>query len=447
MAAGVLCLNGMVALAQERELPIDRLPSKLSGVRIRSAWIGAGKYDLKTPTSGGIVKDNLYLGSVGAALNWTNNSERMNSWANYAGEFNRTSKSSDLDSVNHGFDFGVFRHLAPRWTWRASGEGEFLNFGSRVFRFPGSTRTLRTGESAATQVGGPLLGDPSQVGFSRGVGDAAALLVGGDYYRLGATTGVSFMKSARTSWGFSGSGSQTTYKSQNNSSSAFLPLRRVHDASGSAGFRYSLNPRTVLNWETGGGRTWAGFSSTGQEQFNRGQSTLQIARTFSTHWYGSAGGGASASEAFTTTQGAPWFVTYLATAGLGYVRNDQALLVNVTHSAGDGYGFGSQENLQSTFTYTYRPVGSAWGFNGAAVYQRLKLSALPTVDGWVGMAGLTRRITRHTFLLFEAAQTSNIAFTAGRLLPVGSSRNTLDSLAQRAVRVSFVYQPMLAVNR
>jgi len=438
----------VVCLAQERELPIDRTGSRFSGVRVRSAWLGAGRYDISNPTPSGVVKSNLFVGSAGAALNWTKNTERSQGWANYAGEFNRANASTSINAVNQGFDFGVNRRLVERWTMRLSGEGEFLNFAARQFRFPGATR-LQTGEGAIDAINPVQSGVQPGATFpdlSRGTFDPTALLVGGDYYRLGVSAGFGFAQSRRSSWSIATNASQTVYKGsgQNNlqAANAFIPFRRVYDGSAAVSWRYNLTPRTVLNWETIGGHTWAGLSSTGREQFNRGQSTLQIARTFTTHWYGSVGGGVSASEAFTTTQGAPWFVTYLASAAVGYVRRDQSFIVNATHSAGDGYGFGAQDNTQATFSYTYRPVGSAWGLNAAAVYQRLLIGGNNPLDGWVGMAGFSRRITRHTFVLVEAAQTSTIAFTAGRLIPVGASRSALDSLAQRAVRISFVYQQM-----
>jgi hypothetical protein len=448
----LLLILSTVAWGQERELPIDRRANPFSGIRIRSAWLGGGWYDVKAPSPTGVVKSNLWLGSTGAAINWTKNSERSQGWANYAGEYNRADTKSTLNAVNQGFDFGINRRLVQRWTMRLSGEGEFLNFGSRLFRFPGPTR-LQTGEDATSAINPVQNAVQSGAAFpdlSRGAFDPTALLIGGDYYRLGTSAGLGFAQSTRSSWSFAGNASQTVYKGtgqNNDQASAFIPFRRVYDASGSLNWRYNLTPRTVLNWENSTGYTWAGFSSTGREQYKRAQSTVQLARTFTTHWYAAGGGGISASEGFTTTQSSPWFVTYLATGSLGYVRRDQAFMFNASHSAGDGYGFGAQDNTQAVFTYTYRPAASAWGLNVAAVYQRLKVGDVSPFDGWVGMAGFSRRITRHTFLLFEAAQTSTIAFTAGRLIPVGASRSALDSLAQRAIRVSFVYQPMAQMTK
>lgn len=433
--------------AQERELPIDRNATRFSGIRVRSAWVGGGRYNIQSPTTSGVVKSNLFVGSAGALLNWQKNTERSRGWVNYAGEFNRANTSQSINAVNQGFDFGVNRRLVERWTMRLSGEGEFLNFAARQFRSPGPTR-LETGDGAINAINpvqGAVQAGATFPDLTRGAFDPASLLIGGDYYRLGVSLGLGFSQSARSSWSIAGNGSQTVYKGTRNNNplgGQFVPFRRVYDGSGAVSWRYNLTPRTVLNWETLAGHTWAGFSSTGQEQFTRVQSTLQVARTFTTHWYGSVGGGVSSSQAFTTTQGAPWFVTYLASGAVGYVRRDQSFIVNASHSAGDGYGFGSQDNTQAVFAYTYRPVGSGWGLNTAAVYQRLVISNNPTIDGWVGMAGVSRRVTRHTFLLFEVAQTSSIAFTAGRLIPVGASRSALDSLAQRAVRVSLVYQQM-----
>ena len=445
-------LLGACCFAQERELPIDKNVARLTGVRIRSAWLGGGRYEVQSPTAAGVVKSNLWLGSTGAALNWTKRTERSQGWANYAGEYNRASSSTSINAFNQGFDFGLNRRMIQRWTMRLSGEGEFLNFAARQFRFPGPSR-LQTGEGAIgaiNPVQNAVQSGAAFDTFSRGGFDPAALLVGGDYYRLGTSAAFGFAQSARSSWSLAGNGSQTVYKGtgqNNNQGAAYVPFRRVYDGSGTLNWRYNLTSRTVLNWESGFGHTWAGLSSTGREQYSRSQSTVQLARTFTTHWYGAGGGGFSASQASTTTRTAPWFVTYLATGSVGYVRKDQAFRVNATHSAGDGYGFGSQDNTQVVFSYTYQPINAAWGLNTAAVYQRLKIASNSPLDGWVGMAGLSRRVTRHTFLLFELAQTSNIAFTAGRLIPVGASRSALDSLAQRAVRVSFVYQPMANMTK
>ena len=448
LVAGLSVISGALSVAQERELPIDRVPSKLSGFRIRSAWLGGGKYNFQRPSAGGIVKTDLFLGSVGAALNWTHNTDRTNYWSNYAGEFSKASKNSSLDAVNQGFDLGFFRRVAPRWTWRTFGEGEFLSFGSRVFRFPGQSRIPGGRVDAATFIGSAPLSDPTLSTLGRGASDPTSLLVGNDYYRLAVSSSLSFAPSARTSWTFSGIGQQTVYKAQNNSQGIFVPLRRSTDGSGTLTLQYKLNPRTVLHWETLGGNTWAGFNaSSGRSQFSRAQSLVQISRTFTTHWFGSAGGGVSSAQAFTASQSAPWFVTYIASGSAGYVRDNQSFLANVSHSAGDSYGFGAQDNTLGTVIYSYRPINSDWGFNLGTVYQRFKLGGRPKADGWIGMAGLSRCVTRSTFLFFEVAQTSNVSFSAGRLIPVGASRSTLDTLAQSAFRVSFVYQPRLQVSR
>ena len=447
------CLSVLLAavpglMGQERELPIDRTPSKLSGIRIRSAWIGGGRYNFEAPNASSVAsgaqKTNLLLGTAGGALNWTYNTERSNSWATYAGEYNFSDKGSDLGSANQGFDFGTFRRISPRVGWRIWGEGEFLNFGARLFRYPGSFRGLQSGDNASSVVS-PVTNDPALTGFSRGATDAAALLVGSDYYRVAANSSLAFTKSPRTGFAFTTVASQNVYQ-QSTRNNQITPFRRVTDGTVAFSMRHNLTPRTAVLWDSQTGRTWAGVSASGgRDRYNRGESIVQLARTFTTNWFGSAGGGVVATETFSNVQNSPWFVTYLASGSLGYMRRDQTFQTNVSRSAGDSYGFGAQQNTQATLLYTFRKPGSGWGFNLAAIYQRFKVGEASPVDGWVTMAGLSRRITRNTFVLVEGARTTTVAFTAGRLIPIVGSRSTLDTLAQQAVRVSFVYQPTLPV--
>jgi len=443
------CLfTGRTAVGQERELPIDRKPSKLSGVRIRSAWVGGGYYNLQRPAASGVLKTDFALGTGGAAIGWNRNTERTGYWANYAGEYNRASKSvGNIGAANHGTDFGFFHRVTPKVTWRTWGEGEFLSYSGRQFRYPGPTAGARPGEGGSAGAVGLLDLDPAQGGFIRGASDANLLVVGDQYRRYAAATTFNYAQSVRSSMSFGINAQRLDFQATD--IAAFIPFRKMHDLSTNYVYRYNLTPRTVVAIDNQYARSWGGVNlSSGQRTvFDRGYSMLQLARTFTTHWYGSVGGGYSGTQALTGTGDRPWIHSYAATAQLGHVTRDAAFLANVQHMTGDSYGIGAQSNDQVLMSYTYRPVQAAWGANVAMMYQRLGVKGLPTIDGFVGMLGVSRRVTRHSFVFFEVTNTTNINFTAVRLAAVAPSRNVLDTLAQRAVRVTYVYNPMPNITR
>ena len=202
-----------VGLAQDRQLPLeDVLKEKAGHLRISSAWISGGLFDLSFPTTAreSTPAIRAYSGSAGMSLDYTYLGSRTSGWANYSGDYSLASISA-LDSLSQYAQGGVLRRVTPRFSLGVLGSVQQLNLGARLFRQSRQAQSLQSSGFGAVNSGG-LGGSVDPIGETinsiPGAG-TFGLTLGGDQrtYTVGLSSGYLF--SSRTELRMSAAVSQS----------------------------------------------------------------------------------------------------------------------------------------------------------------------------------------------------------------------------------------------
>jgi hypothetical protein len=378
--------------------------------------------------------DNIWAGSAGGRVSYFHPGERNLVFADYGGEYGMAPRDSSLDSLDQLFSLGLARKLAPRWTFGLMGEGDMRSAGARLFRTSSQSQRLRIGDLSSATVG---FGDPlDPAGLDRS-SFGYGFLLGGSTMRWSSSATLNFNKSERTIWRFSGFGTQTFYTGRDRVESAGVPFSRVTDVMGTLGARYSLSPRTSIGFDFSGGRTYSGVIN-----YERTQTLAFWGRRLSPAWFANVGAGFGLLRSNRTDVRTPWGKEYLGHGTLGYGGRENSILFTVSRQVGDGYGFGFATTNFASVAWSYVPFGSSWGFSGSVSGQQLGGAGYPRIRGFMGMAGLSKRLSGDVHLFLELAQATAVGFGANRLFPTGFSSSGLESLARRAARLSLVYAPL-----
>jgi len=195
----------------------------------------------------------------------------------------------------------------------------------------------------------------------------------------------------------------------------------------SAGWAYSLSPRTNVGLEISTSRTFTrlqdGYASSG---------SVSIGRKMSEHWFvqGRAGGGLIlyTRHAFAP----PTKPQYSAGGNIGYKLRSHSLLASYDRSIGDAYGLGGGTTSSATAGWNWRAPGGMWSLRADYGYQRTDGSFLVNTESWRASGGVGRSLTNH---LYFSAQYSYFIY------PKGQSGVTGLSGAESGVSAGLTWSP------
>lgn len=388
--------------------------------------------------SGGSARfrDSDYLVSLGTGVGYTRAGKTSNFALMYSPSYFGSVRYADGNAVSHMLSVSTNtpRQLTRKLTFDFGVSGNMHNFQSFLFSPFGLTvaatsganysdlvnaftrRTVTSDALAGALTSGPTLDQPTR------------LLFGGRTLSVGAQGMFSYQYSGRLSVGFGGGimRSQTVSARTAGDASFEVAVPYVNAAFGVAQLSYGLSTRTTV-----------GVSLDSSRSFSRNQDTWsKNVRAFVGHnfgrWFATAQAGVGSITPLEVSYAVRVGPQYSAAASIGMRTRTHVFLGSVDRSVGDIYGIGSHATLSAVGAWFWTIPGSSWGVGASFGQQRLLSMVGSGLQGWRGVANVTKILGAGFSLTAEYAYFDY----QGQFSPLGYRIRT------QAVRCGLAWSPL-----
>ncbi len=407
-ATGVLLVTGLLqsnGFAQSAILDqLNPLNPNASGLHISNVTLSSSRFSESFsspsglgPAAGPSGASAMMLQGA-ATFNWARITEKSTVSATYSPSYMQQFQLSNYRSFNQSFGVSVMRRLGTKLVLTTSFQGLMSDFTQSLFAPTLYGNLSSTPASFEELVSAMLAGQSSNPGLAQLISTApvngnaqTAFLYGGRELSASANASLLYALSSRSSFTVSMQAMRTQFLNAGSSGTSsvgpadLIPATTMGSAS--AGWNYSLTPRTTLGVNVSSSRVISKFEDAYSTQVSG-----FIGRTLSTRWFVQAMLGAGyvipERQTFASYRGAePEFG-----GSVGFKFKAQTLLGSYNHTVADSYALGAEATQSSAGAWSWNRPGSSISLSASFGYSHLTGPGLPNVTSWTSQAGFTKRL-------------------------------------------------------
>lgn len=421
----LVLLVGLVTPAQGQQP--DHVPAARAlpeGIRLNGISTYAGGDWLQmVPAGSGPNPAPLWLLTTGAgadvAAYW---GQRTRLAVTYHAGYSYNQKYSALNGVDHNvtLSFGTDPARHTVFTLSASGESGVT---SDALFDPRYAYHVVQGSTSITDVATGLgTASPEQL-----LSSPVELALAGARRRAGAATaGITHTIAPRLTT-FARVGAAREIHSYGGAQQVLVPYPNVTIATSEVGASYQLRPRTRITASAGYARSYTRLYRADWETAGLG-----VERRIGRRSFGSLQGAyVRMSEA---GLGGSARNSYAVTGTFGTMKGFHTLAVTGSRGVASLHGLGAETTHGVEGVWSWAPQASSWTISSSVGYERLRGSAVGTVQAWIWQGNAVRRLARNFQVAFSTVYLSD---TGAEVL----------GLNRRGVRISFTWTPGLEHGR
>jgi hypothetical protein len=389
----------------------------------------SGVAPLAVPGASALGSDVSY--GLTASAGWHYSHDRTHISVLYSATYTGNSAYSSLNAFSDHLSLSARRSLTPKLQFSVSASGSDTTFAEFVFTpttaltqsnsslddlaATGSAGQFTSTQAADTLSGSPALESPNTV-----------TLLGNHVlsYSGQATLIYSFSPRLRFSFGSVSAGGQHVGGNTPGEQAYNMPHSLGLNAS--ASFSYSLTPRTTIGVTASENRV----QNAVQKDYLTSASA-SLGRKMGPHWFMSAHGGGSISQAESQSYGTPKARSLIGGGQIGFRMTHSTLMAAVNRNSYDDYGFAVGTVSVYSATWFFNPMGTHWTFFTTFAEQQIRNTGFVSLSGWQTSGGLSRSISSHVMM------TTNYSYLSSS----GTYLGTPSNFGVSSVRVSMSFRP------
>jgi hypothetical protein len=333
------------------------------------------------------------------SLGWTRFGRESSVELTYDPSYTGMVRHTEWNALNHALTFRSSKRVGNKWNLAFSAAGSANNMNQFLFTPTALSNVAAVPATIAELAGAMLAGqmtNPQLASVLTGASvlDAPtrAVIYGNRVLSTSATTSVSYEHSRRLSLHFAAGASRNQYLNdgQDPESARYVALvPRTTGVNASAGFSYSLTPRTDFGLEASGNRTVSSL-----QDMYRTNVLASLGRRLGRRWLVQGRGGAAWITSLRETYQVPQGAQYLTGGTIGYRTAAHSFMATADRTPMDNYGVGAGYTLSAGGTWRWHRVGSAWEVSSSVRQQRMHGTVTLGLDGWMCTGGVARTLGR-----------------------------------------------------
>lgn len=417
----------LMPFSDERGLP--------AGLRVNRVSAYFGGFDLAVPVTDALGTSTRPLGTVfgggwSADFGWYVPGRRTAAFVDYAVAYDGNLRYSGLNGFDHALSLGLQTKLTPRVTFTLDANAESATFAEFLF---GPSGSLALGQQSSTpgQIGAGLAGSVTPVGVTSS--PLAFTLFGARRRDASGGFGLVFSQSPRTFWHVSARGLRSLPTESRDALGGSLVFPGVTTALVAAGLTYSWSRQTEIGFDVDYSRSYSSFT-----QIQIGSASASLSRVLGRQWFLHLRGGYGVMSELRTAMSSPLRRDYNGGGGIGTKVGANTFVATVRRGIADSYGLGAANTTGAEMAWIWHRPNGNWTVESAASYERLAGRTIQVIQGWLGQASVTRRLSRRTSVTAQAVYASDSGhYSAGGFT----------GLTRRGVRLSINWTPGVAPGK
>jgi hypothetical protein len=366
-----------------------------------------------------------------ASAGWHYSHERTHISVFYSANYTGNSAYSSLNAFGDHLSISARRSLTPKLQFSLSASGSDTTFAQFVFApttaltqsssslddlaATGSAGQFTSTQAADTLSGSPALESPNTV-----------TLLGNHVLSYSGQATLTYSVSQRLHFSFGSVSAGGQHVGGNVAGQQPYSMPHTLGLNASASFSYALTPRTTIGVTAGENRV----QNSVQKDYLTSASA-SIGRKMGPHWFMSAHGGGSISQAESQSYGTPKARNVIGGGQIGFRMTQSTLAAAFNRSSYDDYGFAVGTVSIYSATWFFHPMAGHWTFFTTFAEQQIRNTGFLSLSGWQTSGGVSRNLSSHVVMTSQYSYMSS----AGTYLGIPSN------FGVSSVRVSMSFRP------